>query len=133
MKFLVSFFLGILASCSYTSLDREWLKDVPLDNLKLSIHENGRENQVFELHLSDQEKTRLMTWLSSFAGSRIDFNTYAPSIILKGETMKINFLKGKTVISYRKQPDQMETWKQYSRSATADDQQIRSWLEDIAR
>ena len=135
MKFFILFILGILASCSCScnSLDGEMLKNIPLDNLILSIYENGRENQIFELHLSDKEKARLMSWLNSFAGSQIDFNTYAPSVILKGQTLKINFLKGRTVISYRKKPDQMGTWKQYSRSATADDQQIRNWLKDIAQ
>lgn len=133
MKFLISFILGILASCSYNSLDGERLKNIPLDYFILSFYKNGRENQIFELHLSDKEKTRLMKWRNSFAGSQIDFNTYAPSVILKGQTLKINFLESKTVISYRKQLDQMETWKQYSRSATADDQQIRNWLKDIAR
>lgn len=133
MKFIIPCFLGILASCSYEPLNGEWSKDVSLENLKLSVYEAGCEKEVFELQLNDEEKKKLMIWLKSFAGSHIDFNTYAPAVVLRGKTLKINFLKKRTVISYRKGSDQREPWGQYSRSVTADDQHIKSWLRKIVR
>lgn len=93
MKFIIPCFLGILASCSYEPLNGEWFKDVSLENLKLSVYEEGCEKEVFELQLNDEEKKKLMIWLKSFAGSHIDFNTYAPAVVLRGKTLKINFLK----------------------------------------
>jgi len=124
-RFLISLVCGILASCTDSSLDGAQLKGIPLDGLTVSVHEKGGEEQTAELHLNDQEKARLMAWLNSFAGSRMDLNTYAPVFTLEGQRLRINFAENRTVISYRETADPGETWKQYSRPATADDQHIR--------
>lgn len=130
VKFLMTFVFGMLASCS-CSLDGDRLRDVPLDSLTVSICENGREKRFSELHLSDPEKARLRVWLKSFAGSNIDFNTYAPAFTLEGQRLRIHFLKDRTVMDYRETDG--ERWKQYSRPATADDQYIMNWLRETVQ
>lgn len=130
MRFLIWLLVGILASCSDASLDGEGLTDVSLDRLTGATYENGREKQIVELTLRDSEKARLTAWLHSLAGSQPDFNTYAPVLTLEGQTLIINFLDDRTVIRFKRSTDHLEPWKQYSRSATDDDQRIKNWLKN---
>ena len=128
MKYFISCILGILTSCSYPSFDGEWVRDVRLDNLKLSVCETGREKQSYELQLSDDEKEKLKIWLKTFDGSPADYNTYVPSCILRGETFQVNIMGERTVISFRKGSNPQRVWNQYSRPKTAEDQHMGNWL-----
>lgn len=119
--------LGILASC--LSLDREWFRDVQLDNLHLSDHDVGPKPQYFELQLNDEEKEKLRVWLKSFNEGHVDFNDCAPSVLLRGKTFEINIFKTWTVFGYKKG----RYWKQFSRPGTPADQEIRSWLKQISQ
>jgi len=114
---------------SYLSLDREWFRDVQLDNLKLSDHDVGCEPLYFELQLNDEEKEKLKTWLKSFNEGHVDINDYAPSVLLTGKTFQINIFKTGIVFSYQKG----RYWKQFSRPGTSADQEIRSWLRKISQ
>lgn len=40
MKYFISRILGMLTSCSYPSFDGEWVRDVRLDNIKVSVYEH---------------------------------------------------------------------------------------------
>ena len=133
MKYVLLSILVILASCSYSTFDEEWLGEVQLDKLTLSVSEAGSKEQNIELQLNDEEKETLKTWLKSFAGSHSDFNTYAPSVMLDGETWRVNFMEKRTVISYRKGNDPKEEWKQYSRPETAEDQHIKIRFKQLRR
>ena len=133
MKCFISCILGILTSCSYPSFDEEWVRDVRLDNLRLSVFDAGKKKQSCELQLSDDEKEKLKIWLKTFNKSHADYNTYVPSCILNGETFQVNIMEKRTVISFRKGCNSQGVWNQYSRSTTTEDQHIRSWLMQLNR
>ena len=139
MKYLILCILGFVLCIlgilvSYLSLDREWFKDVQLDNLKLYVHDHEyRTSRHYELQLNDEEKEKLKIWLKSFNQGHFAPGNYVPFVVLKGETFKVNILDNCVVFSYRKGANPKAWWKQYSRPKTTEDQHIRDWLMQISR
>jgi hypothetical protein len=98
-------------------------------NMQVILFEQGKEISRKNVNMDEQQFKNWITSLDSLKNE--DFNSYAPSVILMGDKLKVNLLKGKTVISVKLDNDSKAVWQQYSRNPTDQDRKIRSLLTKL--
>ena len=127
MKFILSI-LAFFVSCCSAETDQKIMRLEFNKDMQLILFENGKEISRKSITLEGQIKDDLETWLTTVNLDNEDINSYAPSIILLGKKIKVNFQKNKTIISAKENDDPKGVWKQYSRNPTEQDRKMRSLL-----
>lgn len=93
-------------------------------------YNNGREVERKMVTIDAQSNQLVKAWIDSFAElTEKDYNSYAPGVVLIGKGLKVNFLEGITIVSFRVKDDPAKPWLQLSREPTQQDRAVKRMLE----
>ena len=130
MKFILTL-VALLIPCCEANDKRHVIKAEADENMLVILYDRGKEVSERNIKLEGQLGEEIKTWLTSAALENEDRNSYVPSVILQGKKLKVNFQKGKTIISVKPNDDPQTYWEQYSRSPNMQDRKMRALLMKV--
>lgn len=102
-------------------------------DMELVFFKNGHEVAREKLIFTAEEKTFLDQWVKEGDSWTVDFNSYAPKILIKEKRMTINLQNNRIIINYLMIEDGKELWIQCSRKSNSLDQRFKDMLESRSR